>query len=89
MISTTGSGQVYGGAAGYKLLETGVWGMASGDINADGTVNTTDKSPSGWKVDAGKKGYFGADLNLNIQVNNQDKNEFLYPEFTKTTGVPN
>lgn len=86
---TTGSGQVFGGTAGYKEIEAGVWGMASGDINADGTVNATDKSPSGWKVDAGKKGYYGTDLNMNGQINNQDKNDFLYPEFTKTTGVPN
>ncbi len=87
---STSSGQVYGGALGYKLLETGVWGMASGDINADGAVNAADKSPSGWKVDAGKRGYLGADLNLNGQVNNPDKNGFWVPNNgNKTTQVPN
>jgi hypothetical protein len=86
---TTGSDKVVGGAAGYKLLETGVWGMVAGDINADGQVNADDKSPLGWKVDAGKKGYYGTDLNLNIQVNNKDKNEFLYPNFIYITQVPN
>jgi hypothetical protein len=86
---STGSDKVYGGATGYKLLETGVWGMATGDINADGSINTTDKSPSGWKIDAGKKGYLGSDLNMNIQVTNRDKNEYLYPNILKTTGVPN
>ena len=86
---STGSDKVYGGAAGYKLLETGVWGMASGDINADGTINTSDKSPSGWKVDAGKKGYLGTDLNMNSQINNKDKNDFLYPNIGKICQVPN
>jgi hypothetical protein len=86
---TTGSNKVYNGAAGYKELEPGVWGMVAGDINADGLINVNDKSPSGWKVDAGKKGYYGADLNLNIQVNNKDKNEFLYPNFIYSTQVPN
>jgi hypothetical protein len=87
---STSSGQVNGGALGYKLLETGVWGMASGDINADGAVNPADKSPSGWKVDAGKRGYLGADLNMNGQVNNPDKNGFWVPNNgNKTTQVPN
>ncbi len=85
---TTGAGQFYGTAAGYNELEAGVWGMAAGDINADGTVNATDKSPLGWKVDAGKKGYFGSDLNLNIQVTNKDKNDYWLPNINKTTQVP-
>ncbi len=64
--------------------------MASGDINADGNVNTADKSPSGWKVDAGKNGYLGADLNMNTQVSNKDKNDFWVPNNNiKSTQVPN
>ena len=87
---TTGFDKVYLGEPGYKMLETGVYGMASGDINADGTVNTTDKTPSGWKLDAGKKGYLGADLNMNTQVSNKDKNDFWVPNNgIKTTQVPN
>jgi hypothetical protein len=87
---STSSGQVFGGTAGYKQLESGVWGMASGDINADGAVNASDKSPSGWKVDAGKKGYFGSDLNMNVQINNVDKNGYWVPNNTIiATQVPN
>jgi hypothetical protein len=87
---TTGSSQVYNGVAGYKEIETGVWGMAVGDINADGNVDATDKSPLGWKVDAGKKGYLGADLNMNTQVSNKDKNDFWVPNNNiKSTQVPN
>jgi hypothetical protein len=87
---STGSEKVYGGATGYKLLETGVWGMAAGDINADGNVDALDKSPLGWKVDAGKNGYLGADLNMNTQVSNKDKNDFWVPNNNiKSTQVPN
>jgi hypothetical protein len=87
---TTGAGQFYGTSAGYKEIETGVWGMASGDINADGSVSIADKTPSGWKVDAGKNGYLGADLNMNGQVNNKDKNDYWLPNNTiKSTQVPN
>jgi len=86
---STGSAQVYGGAAGYKEVETGVWGMASGDVNADGAVTVAGDKTAGWKVDAGKAGYFGGDLNLNIQVTNKDKNDFLLPNTVYTTQVPN
>jgi hypothetical protein len=87
---TTGAGQFYGTSAGYKEIETGVWGMAAGDINADGNVDATDKSPLGWKVDAGKNGYLGADLNMNTQVSNKDKNDFWVPNNNiKSTQVPN
>jgi hypothetical protein len=87
---TTGFDKVYLGEPGYKLLETGVYGMAAGDINADGVVDIFDKTPLGWKVDAGKKGYFGADLNMNTQVSNKDKNDYWVPNNgTKSTQVPN
>jgi hypothetical protein len=87
---TTGAGQFYGTSAGYKEIETGVWGMAAGDINADGNVDALDKSPLGWKVDAGKNGYLGADLNMNTQVSNKDKNDFWVPNNNiKSTQVPN
>jgi hypothetical protein len=91
---TTGSDKFFetfpGSGIGFKEIEPGVWGMAAGDINADGTVNLADKTPSGWKVDAGKKGYIGADLNMNTQVSNKDKNDFWVPNNgIITTQVPN
>jgi hypothetical protein len=66
--------QVLGGASGYSELLPGTWGMAAGDGNADGLVNTGDKIES-WSTSAGMTGYLPGDLNLDGQVNNPDKNE--------------
>ncbi|MCD4788654.1 MAG: hypothetical protein K8R37_01545, partial [Bacteroidales bacterium] len=85
---STGSGQVYGGAAGYTELETGIWGMVTGDVNADGTINADDKG-NGWSTDAGASGYLGGDLNLNTQSSNQDKNDFWLPNEGTSSQVPN
>ncbi len=61
---STGAGQVYGGSTGYKQLESNIWGMVAGNINGDKQVTVSDKT-NGWKIDAAKKGYLGADANLN------------------------
>jgi hypothetical protein len=85
---STDANKVYGGSAGYKVLETNVWGMVSGDINADKNINISDKS-NGWTVEAAKNGYKGPDANLNVQVNNLDKNDFIILNSGKISGVPN
>jgi hypothetical protein len=85
---SSGSGQVYGGAAGYKELNPGVWGMVSGDSNGDQVVNATDKSEA-WNTEAGEAGYKGYDLNLDGEVNNVDKNDFWVPNETTSSQVPN
>jgi len=71
---TTGAGKVAGGVAGYVELENAIWGMAAGDLNADKIINVNDKV-LGWETDAASQGYSGADANLDVQVNNPDKNE--------------
>lgn len=85
---TTGAGQVYG-TNGSKQLTTGVWGMFSGDVNADGIVNGADKSPAGWNTEAGERGYFGSDMNMNSEADNVDKNDFWLPNYLKSSQVPN
>lgn len=85
---TTSAGQVYGGSAGYKQLETNKWGMVAGNINGDHQVSVIDKT-SGWLFDASERGYLGADANLNIQVNNPDKNDFILSNNAKFSSVPN
>lgn len=71
--------QIYGGAAGCKdILNTGVWGMAAGDMNADGQIDGLDKNTI-WTPQAGSGSYLSGDINLDGQTDNSDKNE-LYPE---------
>ncbi|MCB0807058.1 MAG: lamin tail domain-containing protein [Bacteroidales bacterium] len=85
---TTGSGQVYGGAAGYKELSTGVWGMVSGDVNGDQTIDLNDKA-DGWASEAGTMGgYQGNNLYIDDQVDNMDKNEYWVPNSGMSTQVP-
>jgi hypothetical protein len=43
--------QAYGGAAGYKQIVPGIFGMVSGDTDADGTITVLDFSK--WATDFG------------------------------------
>jgi hypothetical protein len=85
---TTGSDKVYGGSAGYKELETDVWGMVAGDINADGVIDQLDNT-DGWATEAGEEGtYQGSNLYIDSQINNLDKNELWAPNFNTSSQVP-
>jgi len=83
---TISSEQAYGTSA-QKLLSENLWGMMSGDCNANGTVGNEDIIP-GWDDDAGKAGYFPADMNLDQQVNNKDKNIYWLPNKGNVSNVP-
>jgi len=83
---TTASGQAYGSNA-QKQLSDNIWGMMSGDCDANGTVENEDIFP-GWEVDAGKAGYLPADMNLDQQVDNKDKNIYWLPNNGKVSKVP-
>ena len=84
---TTGSGQAYGGTAAQNQLATGIWGMMAGDGDANGIVDTNDKS-NVWSLQAGKKGYWSGDYDMNGQVMNQDKNDVWYPNINEQTQIP-
>ena len=84
---TTGANQAYeNGADGQKEIATGIWGMYGGDANADGDISPADKII--WGTMAGTKGYNASDLDMNAQVNNQDKNELIVPNNNLQTQVP-
>lgn len=83
---TTPSGQAYG-ANSQKQCATGMWGMISGDATPNGTIGDEDLTPA-WSTKAGEKGYFPADLNLDQQVDNRDKDSFWIPNWGKGTNVP-
>lgn len=79
--------QAYGGTAGYKMIDTGIYGMAGGDADADGDVDASDDAL--WTSNAGTAGYQSADFNLDNQVSNPDKNDVLIQNGTTTSQVPN
>jgi hypothetical protein len=88
-FSDTGT-KIYGSGNGFVQLESGfpgLWGMAGGDGNADGTVNSADKN-SFWSILAGTSGYLPGDYNLNGHINNPDKNDFWQPNQGKGCEVP-
>jgi len=88
-FSNTAS-KIYGGISGFVQLETdfpGLWGMAGGDGNADGTIDLADKN-SFWSLLVGKDGYLAGDYNLNGQLNNPDKNDIWLGNQGKQCHVP-
>lgn len=85
---TTSSSQFYGGADGAIELESGVWGMISGDGDGNGQVQNYD-SENIWKPDNGTSGYKNSDFNLNGQVQNNDNENYWKPNNGRGTQVPN
>lgn len=83
---TTDSSQVYGGNQNSIELMPGIWGMPSGDINCDGEIDLLDKTM--WESDAGTVGYLPADMDMDTQVNNQDKLNFWIKNDTLNCHVP-
>lgn len=84
---STGSDKVYGGALGYKMLTTGIWGMYAGDGDADGQVTNNDKNLV-WKAQVGLSGYYSGDFNMDSQVSNIDKNSVWKPNAGKGSQIP-
>ncbi len=60
-----------------NFIGNGKFGMKAGDINSDETISNEDYLF--WKTEAGRKGYHYSDINLDGEINNQDKIEFLLP----------
>jgi hypothetical protein len=69
---TTGEGQVYGGHNAHKEIDTGIWGMVSGDADANGEIDNKDKDDF-WEIQNGNTGYLSGDFNLSGEVNLSDK----------------
>ena len=79
--------QIYGGLNGYSELGTGVWGMSSGDADADGQIDVTDKNPH-WAGQVGTTGYLQEDFDMNSQIDNQDKNDKWVENEGKGSQIP-
>jgi len=79
--------QAYNADFGYKVIGSGIYGMAGGDNDADGDVDLTDIAT--WKSNAGTTGYKSSDFNMNNQVSNTDKNDvWVENNGTLSTQVP-
>ncbi len=78
--------KAYGSINGHKQLIPGVWGMRSGDGNADGIIDVQDKTL--WINSCGTSGYQMTDFNLDDQVNNKDKNDKWVPNLGTSSQVP-
>ena len=61
--------------------------MIAGDSDGSGIVGDNDKSVF-WETNAGTRDYLGSDLNLDKEVNNQDKNDFWLPNYNSGSQVP-
>ncbi|MEZ5196756.1 MAG: hypothetical protein R2764_10230 [Bacteroidales bacterium] len=83
----TAADKVYGGITGYKEIASGVFGMVGGDGNADGLVLADDKEVV-WGSDAGNSGYRQGDFDMNMQTDNQDKNQIWLPNLGTGVQVP-
>ena len=86
---SSGSGQAYGGSSAHVQLSSlpVIWGMMAGDADGSGDVAIPDKN-NVWNIQAGTKGYLESDFNLNINVNNQDKNEHWVPNLGSSSFIP-
>ena len=84
---TTGFLKTFGSTNGCKELGTGIWGMISGNGNADATINDLDKLTE-WQIDAGEQGYLFSDYNLDGQVSNQDKDNYWLPNIGYSSQIP-
>jgi len=84
---STGSAQIFGGSSGAKEITPGVWGMISGDGNADGFVDINDRN-SVWSLQAGNSGYLPGDFNMNGNAKNQDKNDKWRINLNRSSQVP-
>jgi len=82
---TNGATQAYGTDA-QKHLGSNIYGMYGGDADADGDINTGDKTT--WTSQAGTKGYKAADFTMDGQVNNLDKNDIWLINFGDECQVP-
>lgn len=71
---SSGGDMVNGGQLCHKELAPGIWGMISGNGNADETVSVADKNDV-WNPEGGLSGYCAGDFNLDGFVDNNDKLE--------------
>jgi len=79
--------QVHGGDIGYKYIGGGKFGMIAGDGDANGIINSDDKSVI-WQTQVGLYDYLPGDYKLNGQIYNFDKNELWLINNGRESQIP-
>jgi hypothetical protein len=82
---TTAGSQAYNG--GQINMGNDVYGMISGDADGNGTIELPDKIQQ-WTDQSGNTGYLNSDVNLDGQVNNNDKNDWWLKNLYLQTEIP-
>ncbi|OEK07439.1 dockerin type I domain-containing protein [Roseivirga misakiensis] len=87
---TSNSANTYQTTTALASLTNNKFGMPSGDVNQDGSINSTDLST--WQTNNGAVySYSGsgiADFNLDGEINAVDRNDFQQKNTSKTRQVP-
>jgi len=82
---TTAASQAYND--GQNFLGNNTYGMIGGDASSDGVISDLDAVQI-WIPQTGTAGYLNADINLNGQVNNPDKNDWWYNNLNQVSQIP-
>jgi len=87
---TIGSGQVYGGASGFNLIDPtlSLWGMISGDASNEGSVYVDDFTDSWIPVFGSTNIYSQGDFRMDGNVLNDDYTDNWVPNFGKSNILP-
>ncbi|OEK07436.1 hypothetical protein BFP71_00055 [Roseivirga misakiensis] len=87
---TSNSANTYQTTTALASLTNNKFGMPSGDVNQDGSINSTDLST--WRTNNGAaysySGNGSADFNLDGEINAVDRNDFQQKNTSKTRQVP-
>ncbi|OEK07197.1 dockerin type I domain-containing protein [Roseivirga misakiensis] len=87
---TSNSANTYQTTTALASLTNNKFGMPSGDLNQDGSINSTDLST--WRTNNGAaysySGNGNADFNLDGEINAVDRNDFQQKNTSKTRQVP-
>ncbi|RLD53235.1 MAG: hypothetical protein DRJ05_16755, partial [Bacteroidetes bacterium] len=79
--------KVYGDYLGYKYLSAGIFGMPTGDADANAQIQNEDKDDI-WFFENGMTGYFSGDFNMDGTTDIIDKDDFWFQNAGMGSQVP-
>jgi len=84
---TSSETQTYGETNSVKELTSGIWGIFAANGNAGGLIDNLDLIDI-WEQQAGEAGYKSGDFNMDIEVDNKDKNDIWVPNTGSGSQIP-